>query len=57
MLLKTKRQLYHIADLLETLKPELIAPIVAYLCHEDCEENGAIIEAAGGWAGKCKLQK
>jgi 3-hydroxyacyl-CoA dehydrogenase/3a,7a,12a-trihydroxy-5b-cholest-24-enoyl-CoA hydratase len=42
-------------DLLESLKPELIAPVVAWLCHEDCIENGAIIEAAGGWAGKCKI--
>ena len=43
-------------DLLETLKPELIAPVVCWLCHEDCEDNGAIIEAAGGWAGKCRFQ-
>ena len=41
-------------DVLEMLKPELIAPVVAWLCHEDCPDNGAIIEAAGGWAGKCK---
>lgn len=27
----------------------------AYLCHETCEENGSIIEAAAGWAGKCQL--
>jgi len=38
------------------LKPELIAPVVFWLCHEECEENGSIIEAALGWAGKCKYQ-
>ena len=38
----------------ESLKPDLIAPVVAFLCHEDCNENGAIIESAGGWAGKCE---
>ena len=38
----------------EMLQPDLIAPIVAWMCHEDCKDNGAIIEAAGGWAGKCK---
>ena len=41
-------------DLLELLKPETLAPVVGYLCHEDCQENGAIVEAAGGWAGKCE---
>jgi len=41
-------------DLLESLKPELIAPVVAWLCHESCEDNGSLIEAAGGWAGKCR---
>ena len=41
-------------DLLETLKPELIAPVVAWLSHEDCPDNGSVIESAGGWAGKCK---
>jgi len=38
------------------MKPELIAPIVFWLCHEDCNENGSIIEAALGWAGKCEYQ-
>ena len=42
-------------DLLETLKPELIAPVVGWLCHEDCMDNGSVIESAGGWAGKCKI--
>ncbi|XP_059487453.1 peroxisomal multifunctional enzyme type 2 [Neocloeon triangulifer] len=37
------------------LKPELIAPIVAWLCHEDNEDNGSIIESAAGWAGKSHL--
>lgn len=35
------------------MKPELIAPVVVWLCHEDCEENGSIIESAAGWATKC----
>ena len=40
---------------MEALKPELIAPVVGWLCHEDCDANGSLIEAAGGWAGKCKF--
>lgn len=43
----------YFTDFFEQLKPEFIAPIVAWLCHEDCEENGSIIESAVGWAGKC----
>ncbi|XP_076633275.1 peroxisomal multifunctional enzyme type 2 [Colletes latitarsis] len=42
-------------DLFENLKPELIAPVVVWLCHEKCTENGSIIESALGWAGKCHL--
>lgn len=42
---------------METLKPDLIAPVVAFLCHEDCDSNGDIIEAAGGWAGKYRWQR
>jgi len=44
-------------ELLETLKPELIAPVVAWLCHEECSDNGSIIESAGGWAGKYRWQR
>ncbi|XP_076244518.1 peroxisomal multifunctional enzyme type 2 [Calliopsis andreniformis] len=42
-------------DVLEHLKPELIAPVVVWLCHEKCTENGSIIESAMGWAGKCHV--
>jgi (3R)-3-hydroxyacyl-CoA dehydrogenase / 3a,7a,12a-trihydroxy-5b-cholest-24-enoyl-CoA hydratase / enoyl-CoA hydratase 2 len=34
------------------LKPSLIAPVVVYLCHENTEDNGNIIESACGWATK-----
>ncbi|KAJ8937307.1 hypothetical protein NQ314_011946 [Rhamnusium bicolor] len=42
-------------EMFAELKPELIAPVVAYLCHESCQENGSIIESAAGWAGKCTI--
>lgn len=42
-------------DFFAELKPELIAPIVVWLCHENCNENGSIIESAAGWATKCHL--
>ncbi|KAB0793389.1 hypothetical protein PPYR_13009 [Photinus pyralis] len=44
-------------DLYQELKPELIAPVVAYLCHESCQENGTIIESAAGWAGKSQIYR
>ena len=44
-------------DIMNILKPEYIAPVVAWLCHEDCMENGSVIESAGGWAGKYRWQR
>ncbi|XP_030379354.1 peroxisomal multifunctional enzyme type 2 [Scaptodrosophila lebanonensis] len=38
--------------LFNELKPKLIAPVVVYLCHESCEDNGNYIESAAGWATK-----
>lgn len=42
-------------DLFQQLKPELIAPIVFWLCHEKCNETGSIIESAIGWVRKCDI--
>lgn len=25
------------------------------MCHEDCGDNGSVIESAAGWAGKCQV--
>ena len=44
-------------EMLEMLKPELVAPIVAWLVHEDCEDSGSVIEAAGGWSSKYRWQR
>ena len=33
------------------MKPELVSPAVAWLCSEECDQNGEIIAAtAGGYA-------
>ncbi|RZF44785.1 hypothetical protein LSTR_LSTR000737 [Laodelphax striatellus] len=42
-------------DFFAELKPELIAPVVVWLCHESCDENGSIIDSAVGWASKCQI--
>jgi len=39
-------------DMLESLGPEHIAPVVAWMCHEQCTDTGMVIEAMGGWAGR-----
>lgn len=40
------------AEVLETLSPSYVAPFVAYLCHESCEDNGALYEVGAGYAAK-----
>ena len=35
-------------DLGAKLKPELVTPIVAWLCHEDCPVTGEVYSAGGG---------
>lgn len=38
-------------DMAQWMKPELVSPAVAWLCSEDCDQNGEIISAtAGGYA-------
>ncbi|XP_076034051.1 peroxisomal Multifunctional enzyme type 2 isoform X1 [Oratosquilla oratoria] len=44
-------------DLFDELKPELIAPLVLYLCHDSCEETGGLFEAAGGWFSKYRWER
>lgn len=44
-------------DLLVALKPEYVVPLVAYLCHESCEENGSIFEVGAGYIAKLRWQR
>jgi len=44
-------------DLLQALKPEFIAPLVLYLCHESCTETGSIFEVGLGWISKLRWQR
>lgn len=44
-------------DLVASLKPEYIAPLVLWLCHEQCEESGALFEAGAGWIGKLRWER
>ncbi|KAK0396988.1 hypothetical protein QR680_001934 [Steinernema hermaphroditum] len=38
-------------EIVDMLKPEYVTPLVVYLAHESCQENGQIFEAGGGWYG------
>jgi len=44
-------------DMYESLAPEHIAPVVAWLCHEDCADNGLVVESLAGWAGRYRWQR
>jgi len=39
-------------EILDVLKPEFVAPLVLYLCHEKSEDTGGLFEVGGGWIGK-----
>jgi len=44
-------------DMYDSLAPEHIAPVVAWLCHEECADNGLVVEALAGWAGRYRWQR
>ncbi len=45
------------AALLDALKPELVSPLVARLCHEASEETGALFEVGGGFYAKLRWER
>lgn len=36
------------------IAPELMTKICR-MCHEDCDDNGVVVEAAAGFAARCKF--
>uniref|UniRef100_A0A3B5KQA6 Hydroxysteroid (17-beta) dehydrogenase 4 n=1 Tax=Takifugu rubripes TaxID=31033 RepID=A0A3B5KQA6_TAKRU len=44
-------------DLVASLKPEYVAPLVLWLCHEQCQENGGLFEVGAGWVGKLRWER
>ncbi len=44
-------------EMLASLKPEFVVPVVAYLCHESCKENGGLFEVGAGFASKLRRER
>jgi NAD(P)-dependent dehydrogenase (short-subunit alcohol dehydrogenase family) len=44
-------------EMLDALKPEYVAPVVAYLCHESCEDSGGLFELGAGWVAKLRWSR
>lgn len=44
-------------ELQALMKVQYITPVVAYLSHKSCEENGAVYEVAGSWVSRVRLQR
>jgi len=44
-------------EVTEALKPEFVAPFVAYLCHDSCADSGALYEVGAGYIAKQRWQR
>ena len=44
-------------DVVSALKPEFVAPLVAYLAHEQNQETGGIFEVGSGWVAKMRYER
>ena len=44
-------------ELTDALKPELVSPLVGWLCHESCTETGGLFEVGGGLVTKLRWER
>lgn len=44
-------------ELVAALRPEYVAPLVAYLCHESSGETGHTFEVGAGWVARVRWQR
>ena len=45
------------AEMVEMLKPDYVAPLVTYLCHESSQETGSVFECGSCWVAKVRWQR
>lgn len=44
-------------EMVDALRPEFVAPVVAYLSHESCESSGQVYELGAGWVAELRWQR
>lgn len=44
-------------EIVDALKPEYVAPVVAYLASDKCNDTGEVIEVGAGWVAKVRWQR
>lgn len=44
-------------EIVDSLKPEYVVPLVAWLAHEDCQETGGLFEIGAAWMAKHRWQR
>ena len=42
---------------LAPMRADLVSPLVAWLCHEDCAETGGLFEVGGGFIAKLRWER
>jgi 3-hydroxyacyl-CoA dehydrogenase/3a,7a,12a-trihydroxy-5b-cholest-24-enoyl-CoA hydratase len=44
-------------EVLANIMPEHVAPLIAYLCHDSCEESGSLFEVGAGYVAKLRWNR
>jgi len=44
-------------EVVNALKPDYVAPFVGYLCHDSCQDSGALYEVGAGYVAKQRWQR
>jgi 3-hydroxyacyl-CoA dehydrogenase/3a,7a,12a-trihydroxy-5b-cholest-24-enoyl-CoA hydratase len=44
-------------EAMDRLKPEVVSPLVAWLCHESCDSTGNLFEVGAGWISRVRWER